>query len=264
MRSPSVHHMTALEADPAEFIALVAAAGGSAVSLFAHQPGGATNFPLVTADNLATVQKSLADNGVEVANIDVLMLTPRSSTGDFLPALDIGAELDARGAVALVYDDDPSRVIPMLRALCEEAARRDMRIAFEFTAFTPAWNTLAGAVALLEEVGHPQLAIALDILHLVRSGSTVAEVAALAPGQIAHGQLCDGTSLEVTADYGVEAAGNRLVPGEGVFPVAEFLAALPADTPIDLEVPRPPEQPAAERIRQALEGARRLLGAAGD
>ena len=65
MQSPSVHHMTALETDPAEFISLVAAAGGSAVSLFAHQPGGATNFPLVTVDNLATVQKNLVDNGVK-------------------------------------------------------------------------------------------------------------------------------------------------------------------------------------------------------
>ena len=259
MQLPSVHHMTALETDPARFIGLVAAAGGSAVSLFAHAPGGATQFPLVTGENLSEVRQSLADNAVQVSNVDVLMLTPGSASDDFMPALDIGAELGARSAVALVYDDDPARVIPTLQALCDQADQRGMGIAFEFTAFTPAWNTLSGAVELLRQVAHPRLAIGRDLLHLVRSGGTIAEVAALAPGQIAHGQICDGNSLEVTADYGLEAAGNRLVPGEGVFPLRAFLAALPANTPVDLEVPRPAELPAAERISEALEGARRLL-----
>lgn len=259
MSSPSVHHMTALEADPAEFIALVANAGGDAVSLFAHQPGGATGFPLVTRDNLAAVKNSLADNGVRVNAIDVLMLTPRSTVEDFLPALDIGAELGARNAVALAYDDDPARVVPILQALCEQAGQRNMRIGFEFCAFTPAWNSLAGAVALQQEIAHPRFAIAVDVLHLVRSGGSIAEVAALSAEQVAHGQICDGTSLDVTPDYGAEAAGNRLVPGEGVFPLREFLAALPAGTHIDLEVPRPPELPAAQRIREALDGARRLI-----
>jgi sugar phosphate isomerase/epimerase len=258
MQMPSVHHMTALETEPAEFIALVAAAGGNAVSLFAHQPGGATDFPLVTKDNLVAVRQSLADHAVRVANVDVLMLTPHSNTEDFLPALDMGAELGARGAVALVYDDDAARVIPALQALCEQAAQRDMGIAFEFTGFTPAWNSLAGAVELLSAVNHPHLKIALDVLHLVRSGSTIAEVAALSAGQVAHGQLCDGCNLEVTADYGREAASNRLLPGTGVFPLREFLAALPEGTPLDLEVPRPPTRPALERIRQALDGARQL------
>ncbi len=255
MQMPSVHHMTALETDPVEFIALVAAAGGSAVSLFAHQPGGATAFPLVTRDNLAQVRQSLGDNGVQLNNVDVLMLTPHSHTEDFLPALDIGAALGARGAVTLVYDDDAARVIPALGALCDHAAQRGMGIAFEFTGFTPAWNNLSGAVELLEQVGHSRLAIGLDLLHLIRSGSEIAEVAALSPVQVAHAQICDGTSLEVTADYGREAAAGRLLPGAGAFPLADFIAALPRGTRIELEVPGAQHLPAAERIRQALEAA---------
>ena len=263
MQILSVHHMTALETEPAEFVELVAAAGGTAVSLFAHQPTGATRFPLVTPDNLPQVRHSLQDNGVQPGNVDVLILTPQSKTEDFLPALDIGAELAARGAVALVYDDDPARVLPALGSLCDQAAQRDLDIVFEFTGFTPAWNSLAAAVQLVEQVNHPRLAIGLDILHLIRSGSRIDEVAALAPTQVAHAQICDGTSLDVTPDYGREAAAGRLLPGAGVFPLAEFLAALPAGTPVELEVPGASQLPPAQRIQQALASARDLVGTPG-
>jgi sugar phosphate isomerase/epimerase len=205
------------------------------------------------------VRRRLDDTGTRLANVDVLMLTPRSGPGDFLNALDIGAALGARGAVALVYDNEADRAVQNLGLLCEEASNRGLGIAFEFTGFTPAWNSLAGAMELLEAVGHPGLGIGLDILHLVRSGGSAAEVAALPPGLIAHAQLCDGAHLDVTADYGEEAASNRLVPGTGVFPLADFLAALPADTPLELEVPRPATVPAAERINEAMTAARAFL-----
>jgi sugar phosphate isomerase/epimerase len=251
--------MTALETGPIEFIELAAAAGSPTVSLFTAQPGGETLFPLVDKNNLAGVRQRLNDSDIRVANVDVLMLTPRSGPSDFLNALDIGAALGARGAVALVYDNEGDRAIQNLGLLCEEASNRGLGIAFELTAFTPAWNTLGGAVELLEAVGHPCLGIGLDILHLVRSGGSAAEVAALPPGLVAHAQLCDGTHLDVTADYGEEAASNRLVPGAGVFPLTDFLAALPAGTPLELEVPRPATAPAAERINEAMTAARALL-----
>lgn len=259
MDNPGLHHMTAQEAGPEEFIELAAAANSPTVSLFAAQPGGDTVFPLVDAGNLAAVRERLDDTGTLLANVDVLMLTPHSGPETFLPALDIGAELGARAAVALVYDNEAGRAVQNLGILCEEAAQRDLRIAFEFTAFTPRWNTLAGALELLDAVGHPALALGLDILHLVRSGGSAAEVAALPQGPIAHAQLCDGAHLEVTADYGDEAAGNRLVPGAGVFPLTDFLAALPVGTPLELEVPQPAAAPPAERIRRTMTAARELI-----
>lgn len=264
MQTPGLHHMTALETDPAEFVSLAAAEGCPTVSLFAANPGGATAFPLVDGTNLPAVQQRLRDSGVQVANVDVLMLTPRSGPDDLLAALDIGAELGARAAVALLYDDDIARSVDHMAALCEQAAQRGLRIAFEFTAFTPAWNTLAGALELLDRVDHPALAVGLDVLHLVRSGGSASEVADLPTERIAHAQLCDGNSLVATADYGEEAAANRLAPGRGVFPLAEFLRALPEGTALELEVPQPATVPAAERIAQAMAAARELLAAIGN
>lgn len=259
MENPGLHHMTALESGPEEFIEMAAAAGSPTVSLFAAQPGGDTVFPLVDGGNLAEVRRRLHDNDIQLANVDVLMLTPRTAPDDFLAALDIGAALGARAAVALVYDNEANRVVQNLGTLCDEAAQRGLRIAFEFTAFTPAWNTLPGALELLGKVSHPGLAIGLDILHLVRSGGSAAEVASLPPNLVAHAQLCDGAHLDITSDYGEEAASRRLVPGAGVFPLADFLAALPAGTPLELEVPQPATAPPAERIRRAMTAAQGLI-----
>src|SRR5262249_58372010 len=50
-----------------------------------------------------------------------------------------------------------------------------------------------------------------------------------------------------------EARTGRLLPGEGVLPLAELVAALPPDTPLAIEAPcrATAEQPAAERPKRA-------------
>ncbi len=78
-------------------------------------------------------------------------------------------------------------------------------------------------------------------------------------GLIVHAQLCNVADLSVTTDYAEEAAGNRLTPGDGVFPLAAFLRALPADIPLELEVPQPPDRPALERVRHIVDATRRLM-----
>ncbi len=258
MRAIGVHHMTALETEPEQFIDLVADAGGAAVSLFTMQPGGVTFFPMVDASNIKPVRQRLNDTGLRVQSVDVLMLTPTSKVEDFLGALDMGGELGAAGAVALVYDDDQARLTDLLGALCEQARQRSLNIGLEFAPFSPACATIEHAANLAAQVGDPALGVCVDILHLVRSGGTPQQVAALDPARIANVQLCDGSDLAVTADYGAEAAGNRLVPGTGVFPLRDFIAALPAELPVELEVPAPQDRPPAERIAAALAGARQF------
>jgi hypothetical protein len=95
--------------------------------------------------------------------------------------------------------------------------------------------------------------VLLDALHIQRGGSTLDDVRALEPSLVPCLQICDGplatpASLELpahlplgmTADGSVlqvEARALRQVPGEGEFPLAELLAAVPSGTPISVEVP---------------------------
>jgi sugar phosphate isomerase/epimerase len=131
----------------------------------------------------------------------------------------------------------------------------------------PRWKTLHEAVALVTAAGQPNLALGVDLLHLLRSGGTPAEVADLDPALVGHAQLCDGASLAVGEDYVQEASASRLAPGRGVFPVRDFVRALPPGTPLELEVPQPPDRPPRERVMEIVRSAREALedraGAAG-
>ena len=56
------------------------------------------------------------------------------------------------------------------------------------------------------------------------------------------------------------------MPGDGVFPIAAILDAMPAATAVDVEVPSITGQqqgiPALDRARRAVEAGRRLMEAA--
>jgi len=264
MSTLGLHQMTALDADPVELVSIAAQTGCGEVSVFVQPLApGDDSMPLVNAENRAAFQQRLRETGVRVANIEAFMIVPGVDVESFRPALALGVELGARGATALVMDPDEARAAAALARLCDIAAEFDLRIAVEFLALAPVCNSLQAVSALLARVARPNLGIGLDILHLVRSGGTPAEVAALAPGQAFNAQLSDSADLSVTADYGREAAIERLAPGDGRFPLLEFLRALPAGTPLELEVPQPPGPPPLARARHAVAGARRLMQLAG-
>ena len=93
----------------------------------------------------------------------------------------------------------------------------------------------------------------LDALHIQRGGSSLDDVRALEPDLVPIIQLCDGPlaapaalALPAELPLGMKADGSvlqvearvqRQVVGEGEFPLAELLAAVPPGTPISVEVP---------------------------
>jgi sugar phosphate isomerase/epimerase len=262
MYQPGIHHITAVETDPISFVEIAAEIGCREISVFAQQPSERSVFPLVTRENKLAMRDKLRQTGVRLANIESFMISANTDVAVFRPAMELGAELGARGVVTQIFDTEEPRVIDKLGALCAMAEALGMKVAIEFMALTPAWNTLDRAAGLVERTALPNLAIAIDILHLVRSGGSPADVAILQPRLVAYAQLCDGTDLGVTRDYAAEAIGNRLAPGEGVFPLASFISALPAGTPLEVEVPQPQNRPPLERARHAVTAVRRLIEAA--
>ena len=112
-----------------------------------------------------------------------------------------------------------------------------VRLALEFVPYT-AVRTLAEARLVCERVGYDRCGVLVDTWHLARSGGSPADLAALAPHEIACVQLADAAP-EAADDLAEESRRARLLPGEGVvdFPgVAAALAKARYDVPLGTEV----------------------------
>jgi sugar phosphate isomerase/epimerase len=90
----------------------------------------------------------------------------------------------------------------------------------------------------VEHVGRGRCRILLDAMHFFRAGARVEDLEALHPDLIGYAQLCDAPLLPTRGTYMREAMFERMVPGTGELPLRDWIAALPADVEIGLEVPR--------------------------
>lgn len=263
MTKLGISHFSAYETDPIDFVALAADAGCEEISVFVQRINPKALFPLVTPETSPALLQQLKATGLRIANVECFVLYPDTDIEHFRPALECGAALGARSATVLIFDTDEARVIEKLTRLCELTATLNMRVGVEFLAMTPKWNTLQDVTQLVTKVAQPNLGLGIDLLHVVRSGGTAHDVAAIPPALIGYVQLCDGADLSVSTDYAAEAGGNRLAPGDGQFPLQEFLKALPAGTHLELEVPQPATVPAQQRVKHMVEATRRQMQLAG-
>jgi sugar phosphate isomerase/epimerase len=104
-------------------------------------------------------------------------------------------------------------------------------------------------------------------LHFSRSGGLPAHVAGIDPALLRYAQICDaGADMPGPTDTPAlirEARTGRLLPGEGVLPLKELVAVLPAQVPLAIEAPcrATAELPALERARRAYRALSTLTGA---
>jgi sugar phosphate isomerase/epimerase len=133
-----------------------------------------------------------------------------------------------------------------------------VRLALEFVPYT-AVRTLAEAREVCGRVGFDRCGLLVDTWHLARSGGSAADLAAVAPHELACVQLAD-VAVSPADDVAEESRRARLLPGEGAVDlgsVAAALAALRYDGPVGLEVlstelaARPPEDVAIACFRSA-------------
>lgn len=114
-----------------------------------------------------------------------------------------------------------------LAALCAQAAEHtDAKIAYEIIPSDPQVNTLEAGLALLEQAGHPaNLGLAIDTWHMAKLGIAPERLRSLRPDQLAWVELSDGHFHNLD-DFVYEVTCDRRLPGEGEFPVAEYVEAL--------------------------------------
>jgi sugar phosphate isomerase/epimerase len=99
-----------------------------------------------------------------------------------------------------------------------------IRVALEFLPYSGI-RTLAEARDVCARVGYDACGLMIDTLHLMRSGGTPEDVAALSAAEIACVQLADAPAA-VPADLADESRNARLLPGAGAFDTQGFVAAL--------------------------------------
>lgn len=246
-----IGHLTLLALTPPELVAVAADAGYDFVGLRVRPAtAGERRYPMQPGSPMSRETLArLADTGLTVKDVEFLPLEATTSKDDWLPALEAGAALGASTLSVVGADPDRGRLTDTLAALVADARGYGIRPTLEPISYQ-AISRVADAADVARETG---AAVLLDALHIRRGGSTLADVTALEADLVPILQVCDGPldlpdsfdiegdlPLGMTADgepLKVEARAMRAVVGEGDFDVAGLLAAVPAGTPISVEVP---------------------------
>lgn len=244
MRRPIVlHQMTALGIGPNHLPALAAAIGCHQISLFTYSPNtglpeknSGFAFPVVAPGMKHEISGALDDNDVSINGVEFFPITADIDVEDFARALALGRALGAKRAVTLIFDPDRSRALDKLGRLCELADSEELLVSLEFTPLTLGCVSLKQACWFVDQIGGNSLGVGVDMLHLVRSGGSAADIATLDARYFHYAQVCDGHGLHPSSSYFSEAH-NRELPGKGDFPLTDILNALPTVTTLEVEVP---------------------------
>jgi sugar phosphate isomerase/epimerase len=192
------------------------------------------------APRLRETKAAIDDAGLVVLDVEVVRIKPGVSLDDAKRVIDIGVALGARHLLTISLDPDQGATAAVLAELNDHASPGGLRVVLEFMVFT-AVRTLGDAVAIAERSGHPGAGVLVDTLHLIRSGGSMADIAAVDPHLFPYAQLCDAPAVgpaPVTEGdpFVVEALDGRSSPGDGGLDLHAFVAGFPADTPMSLEI----------------------------
>ncbi|MBU6268671.1 MAG: sugar phosphate isomerase/epimerase [Sphingomonadales bacterium] len=252
--------LTVLGMNPVDHVRLAAELGCSNVSMGLMQmpfnnPYGHASWSLAEDPALRRELKAaLADTGVFIAIGEGIRVRDDAPAAASAAQMDLMAELGARRINAVSMDYAEGYVLEQMAALRAMAAARGMAFSIEFVR---GWTigTLAQGVAAAKAVGGTVL---IDSMHFYRGGGQTEQIAALDPAMIGHCQISD-VPMNDEMDYMQQAMVARRAPGDGELPLRDFVAALPADMTIGIEVPnlamasdgRPQREVVAEIVRKA-------------
>ena len=215
---------------PNQMVEVAARAGFEMVG-FKHGPDWSD-------DLIRALRGDLDASGVSLLDIEALRLVPDVDWGQVERLLDAAASLGAANVLVVGQDPDRAGVIASYARACEMAGQRGLRAALEPMPFRDV-VTLADALEVIAAVDHPAAALLLDNHHLARSGGSPADLARVPSDLIPYAQICDAPAEPLgftTETLMQDALTRRCLPGDGALPLAAFVAALPAGTPLSVEI----------------------------
>ena len=131
------------------------------------------------------------------------------------------------------------QIVERFGELCEDAARHtDAVIAYEFMPYDVNVSDVDKALAVVEGANASNSGLALDTWHLGKLRLEPHDLRRIPPRFLSWVELCDGP-FEYAEDRLDEVINRRKLPGEGEFPVAEYVSVfreLGYDGPWGVEV----------------------------
>jgi sugar phosphate isomerase/epimerase len=236
-------------ADPLAFVDTAARAGCAGIGLRLYQPSGAP-APFVTDPaRVRDVKSAVSASGMSVLDVFSCYLRSEVDFEGLRPALDCGAELGARYALAICADMEWPRLVDNLGRLCALASEFGITPALEAPLQDRVIPTVERTLALVDETGG-EAVVCLDTYQLFRTAESAA-VVRTRPQLFPYVQVADGLLSPV---------GTRL-PGEGAVPLREMVAELPEELPLSLECVPPTDSAwdPLEWTTTVLTSARRAL-----
>jgi sugar phosphate isomerase/epimerase len=259
MRPIYLDHLSLVDVTGPELIEIAAGLGYAGVSLFVSAiPLNPALDLLDDAASRGEVMRAIRHHGLSVGIVEPFMLDDAPDWALFERMVALTAELD--GTVNTIgFDEEPARLEASVGRLAGLATAAGVPMTIEAFPLS-AIRTQADALRLARIAGQG-VGLCVDTLHVIRSGGSWADVAALPPDLIRHVQINDGP-LAPPADRYAEAGRERSPPGHGEFGLEAFLPLVPPHASLAIEAPfvQPGTTPRA-RARILIEATRALLAA---
>jgi sugar phosphate isomerase/epimerase len=268
-RPISLAHLTVLDTTPPELVSVAAEAGFRTIGirLTATPSVGVPPYDcLRDGPMLRDTLARMADTGVSVLDTEFLRFEPDLPVGIPEGFLEASARLGAKYVLVMSAEPVEERTLERFVDLCDRAAQYDLNVCLEFAVYTGV-RTLAHADEMIARSKRDNAFVLIDALHFSRSGGVPAHVGTIDPRRFRYAQICDaGPDMPLATDTPAlirEARTGRLLPGEGVLPLKELVAALPRDLPLAIEAPcrATATLSALERARRAYRALTDLTGA---
>ena len=129
----------------------------------------------------------------------------------------------ARGVIDPAYDLEA--YAGGFHRACVAFAEVGAVVALEFLPFSTV-STLAQAVDLVRTAGHPTGGLLIDLWHVMRGPEGQLEELAVLPVDLVKGVELNDADVEPVGDLFTDTVRHRLLPGDGVWPVARAITLL--------------------------------------
>ncbi|MFT4027792.1 MAG: TIM barrel protein [Novosphingobium sp.] len=251
-----IEGVSVLGLPPVRFIELAAQLGAPNISLgpkpMDYNPHGYPRYSLFEDAALRReIKAALAANGVAVSlGENLAVMAGDEGTDAWQASLDLMSEFGVTRFNSVSFESDLARNVDRYGMLTELAASYGVRVLIEFVPIFPLAD-LPTALEIIRRVGRPELGWIADTMHLARTGVAPEALREIPPDSIGYIQLCD-VPLESSLAYMDEAMHERMAPGDGEAPLAAYLAALPQDRIVSLEIPQRSRAEAGVAIGEAL------------
>jgi len=266
----SLAHLTLIGVTPPELVYIAARAGYDAVSprfIPMHVPGEFTQSPVGKSQVQAT-KTALKITGLKVLDVELARLTEDVDPRNFIPALELGGELEAKRMIMSAWTktrDDRNFLIDVYAETCDLARPYGITVDLEFPTFSRL-RTLDEALDIVRAADRPNGGILVDTLYLHLSRVDLAELLHI-PSELFHFLHVSDClpGIADTREGMIQLARDaRLYPGEGWIDFKGIIERMP---PVDYSIELPnkariKELGYEEHARRCLQHAKRTFGAA--